>query len=365
MASSCATRTRPSSAATNPSFRITAPRSVLILKPSSLGDVVQALPVLRLIKKTYPESRVYWWISSDLAGLLEHDPDLTGIISFQRRRWASPANWIKLVQSVIWVRRQQFDWVIDLQSLLRSALFAWAAGGRLTIGLDDCREGASAFYDLVVARPSYDTHAVEWYLAVAQRLGLPMCSDIEWLPPGKPGDSTLRQKWPITDGTWIMINPSARWQNKRWPIDHFQALLRELAVQVPNARFAILGGNEDRELGRKLVSQAPDKCLDLTGKTSLLELIAWMRRAAVLVTNDTGPMHVGAALNLPVVALFGPTDPRRTGPYNGRHEILRHPLPCAPCMKDTCHHQPFLECLTAITPQQVARVVMAFLDKKR
>ena len=139
---------------------------ILILKPSSLGDVVQALPVLRLIKRHLPASEIYWWIDSSLAPLLEGDPDLAGVVRFERRRWASPSHWREIWRSVRWMRQQNFDWVIDLQCLMRSGVFAWLANGKLSVGLDEPREGARGFYDLIVQRPSPLTHAVDWYLRV-------------------------------------------------------------------------------------------------------------------------------------------------------------------------------------------------------
>ena len=133
---------------------------ILLLKPSSLGDVVQALPVLRLLKRHDPAHEVYWWLSSDLVPLLEDDPDLAGIIPFHRRRWGSPWNWLELAQSIRQMRAMRFDWVIDLQSLLRSALVAWLSRGAMTIGLEDPREGAPAFYDYAIPRPSPQTRRV-------------------------------------------------------------------------------------------------------------------------------------------------------------------------------------------------------------
>ena len=100
---------------------------ILILKPSSLGDVVQALPVLRLLKLQWPESEIFWWIDSSLASLLEGDRDLAGIVRFERRRWGSPVNWPEMWRSIRWMRTQQFDLVIDLQCLARTGIFAWLA----------------------------------------------------------------------------------------------------------------------------------------------------------------------------------------------------------------------------------------------
>jgi len=143
---------------------------ILILKPSSLGDVVLALPVLRLLKRQFPNSQIYWWIDSNLAGLLEGDPDLEGLLRFERQQWATPRYWRELLSRIRWMREQAFDWVIDLQGLMRSGVFAWLANGGLTIGLDESREGAPAFYDLIVRQPRH-AHALDCYLAVLPALG--------------------------------------------------------------------------------------------------------------------------------------------------------------------------------------------------
>ncbi|HUA67421.1 MAG TPA: glycosyltransferase family 9 protein, partial [Candidatus Saccharimonadales bacterium] len=155
---------------------------ILILKPSSLGDVVQALPVLRLLKHHHPASEIFWWIDSRLAPLLEGDPDLSGVVRFERNRWAAPRHWPEMFRSIQWMRAQHFDLVIDLQSLVRSGAFAWLANGKFLVGLDDSREGARGFYDLAIQRPSFFTHAVDWYLAVLPQLGVPAHNHFQWLP---------------------------------------------------------------------------------------------------------------------------------------------------------------------------------------
>jgi heptosyltransferase-1 len=192
---------------------------VLILKPSSLGDVVQALPVLRLIKRHLPQSQIYWWIETSLASLLEDDPDLAGIVRFDRKRWAAPANWLELWRTVQWMRGQGFDWVIDLQCLFRSGSFAWFANGRFTIGLDSTREGARGFYDIAVPRPSFHTHAVDWYLEVLPRLGVPVHWTFQWLPCRLPVARAVREKWADGNFRWLIIQPGARWLNKQWPAE--------------------------------------------------------------------------------------------------------------------------------------------------
>jgi lipopolysaccharide heptosyltransferase II len=355
---------------------------ILILKPSSLGDVVQAVPVLRLLKRHLPASEIYWWIDSQLAPLLEGDPDLTGVVRFERRRWSSPLRWPEMLRSVRWLRAQHFDWVIDLQCLMRSGAFAWLANGKFLIGLDEPREGARGFYDAAVRRASYHTHAVDWYLAVLPRLGVPVHWNFPWLPERPVVAAEVKRKWQIESsvgvqalvcpgGTlkrelqprWIALQPGARWLTKRWPVDYFAELVRLLAKNFPDTRVTILGNGKDKPLGEIIARTAPERCLDLCGQTSLPEMVEWLRLCDLIVTNDTGPMHVAAALNKPLVALFGPTEPRRTGPYGHLEDVLRIDLPCSPCLKSHCHYEKPNECLKALSPATVFEFTRKKLQK--
>lgn len=310
--------------------------------------------MLRLIKRHLPQSRVYWWIDSRLAPLLEGDPDLAGVIRFERNGWSELRIWLNLWNSIQSARREAFDLVIDLQCLARSAIFGWFANGKLTIGLDESREGARAFYDLIVPRASYHTHAVDWYLSVLPLIKVPVHWNFEWIPKRPDVAARILEKWPQTGGRrWIVLQPGARWLNKRWPVDHFADLARRLAARDNDLNFAILGGAEDEPLGHTLAQAVPSRCLDLTGKLSLPEMVEWIRRSELMVTNDTGPMHVAAALGKRVVALFGPTEPARTGPYGQIENTLQLDLPCVPCMRSRCTYFKPLECLRALSPAAV------------
>lgn len=326
---------------------------ILILKPSSLGDVIQALPVLRLLKLHWRDARIHWWLDSALAPLLETDPDVAGVVRFERKRWGNPRHWPEMARSVRWMRAQNFDLVIDLQCLARSAVFAWLANGKRLVGLEEVREGARGFYDLAVPRKSFHTHAVDWYLSVLPHLGVPVHQRFEWLPARPEVAAEVRRKWPGA-APWIALQPGARWQNKRWPVEHFTELVRLLARDHPQARFAILGDHGDQLLGRIIAEAMPRQCLNLCGQTTLLEMIEWIRRCDLLVTNDTGPMHAAAALGRPLVALFGPTEPRRTGPYGQPQGVLRLELPCSPCLKPRCRYWLPEECLRALSPRHVS-----------
>jgi len=334
---------------------------ILILKPSSLGDVVQAMPVLRLLKLHWPESQIFWWIDAGLAPLLEGDPDLAGIVRFERRRWSRPENWPEVWHSVRWMRRQSFDLVIDLQCLFRSGMFAWLANGKSLIGLDEAREGARGFYDTAVRRDSFYTHAADWYLAVLKTLNVPVHGNFVWLPERRAVSAELKRKWATDSARWIVIQPGARWLNKRWPVENFAELVRQLAAVRPEVRFAILGSRDDQEAGAIISRAEPERCLDLTGKISLAEMVEWIRLGELMISNDTGPMHVAAALGKPVVAIFGPTEPRRTGPYRQLQNVVRIDLPCAPCLKSHCSYSKPMECLRGIAPETVFGRVMQLL----
>ena len=346
---------------------------ILILKPSSLGDVIQALPVLRLLKLHYPDSEIFWWIDSALAPLIEGDPDLTGIVRFERKRWAKPQHWPEMVRSVRWLRSQHFDLVIDLQCLLRSSAFAWLARGKFLAGLDEVREGARGFYDLAAPRKTFHTHAVDWYLSVLPPLGVPVHKNFNWLPERAEISAAVNQKWFAENSKLktqnsklisklILLQPGARWKNKRWPAKFFAELVRALAEKFPDARFAILGDKGDQPLGEIILQAAPEKVLNLCGATSLPEMIEIVRRCDLMVTNDTGPMHVAAALGKPLVALFGPTAPERTGPYGQLENVLRLKLPCSPCLKSDCSIENTDECLRALPPALVLARVEKLLN---
>ncbi len=335
---------------------------ILILKPSSLGDVVQALPVLRLLKQHDPISEIFWWIESGLAALLEGDPDLSGIFHFDRERWATPWHWGDIWKSMRELRQHRFDLIIDLQALARSSTVGWLANGKYFVGLHDARELAHGYYDMSVPRPSPQTHAVDWYLEVLRRLRVPVHQNFEWMPKREDVAREVEALWSLNGRPTVALLPGARWENKRWPVPHFQQLVAACRARDPEIRFAILGGKSDSDLAAAIASVAPEICVDFTGRTSLPQMVEVLRQCRIVVTNDTGPMHVAAALRKPVVGVFGPTNPARTGPYGQlEHTLQRKNLPCVPCMKDYCTYREPLACLRGIVPSLITDEVFARL----
>ena len=340
------------------------PVKILILKPSSLGDVIHALPVLRLLRLEFPQAQIDWWILRGLMPLLDGDPDLRRLVPFDRKDWVKPRHWPSVFRLVRQLRSERYDWILDLQGLARSALFgrACAGAGSRFVGVRDWRELAPVFHSESVPRPSPRAHAVDWQRALLTHLKVPLRTGWEWIPRRIAAAEQLGREFPeLSQGRWIGLQPGARWDNKRWPVPRFVELVGLLSRSHPGHRIAIFGGAEDRPLGQAVAQADPARCLDLTGRVSLPGMIEALRCLDLLVTNDTGPMHVAAALGKPVVALFGPTDPAQTGPYGQVESALRAPQlpPCAPCLKPVCRHSELLACLNGITPAQVVAAVSA------
>jgi lipopolysaccharide heptosyltransferase II len=296
---------------------------------------------------------------------LEDDADLAGLVQFDRRRWALPSHWPGIWRSVQWMRGQSFDLAIDLQCLARSGTFAWLANAEFLVGLDEPREGARGYYDVVVPRASFHTHAVDWYLGVLRALQVPVHWNFSWLPERPAVAAELRRKWHADASPWIVLQPGARWVNKRWPVEHYVELTRRLASARPHFKFAILGGDEDRGLGAAIGRVDPQRCVDLTGRVSLPEMVEWIRLSELMIANDTGPMHVAAALGKPLVAIFGPTEPRRTGPYGDLGAAVQANLPCVPCMKSRCSYVKPFECLRSLRPDALLERAEAALRAGR
>ncbi|HUK83093.1 MAG TPA: glycosyltransferase family 9 protein [Verrucomicrobiae bacterium] len=307
---------------------------ILIIKPSSLGDVVHALPTVTRIRKKFPDAHIAWLINTELASLLKNCPVINQRIEFHRLNYSR-------LPALLWrLRRERFDIVVDLQGLLRSGMMTWATRAPRRIGLSDAREGARSFYNEIVSVPR--THAVDRYLLAADHLG---CDT-------GPVEFPLGIAPPFRDRL-IAINPSARWLTKLWGDGRFTELVRRL----PHARVVLTGSAGERTRIERIALG----CRNLAGGTDLFELAELYARCCVVIANDSGPMHIAAAVGTPVVAIFGPTDPALTGPYGKQHVVLRSGIACSPCLKEHCTHIPRMECMSLVTVDQVLAAAKPFL----
>ena len=334
-------------------------RRILFIKPSSLGDIVHALPTLAALRQHCPQAHITWLVKRPWVELLERVEGLD-------RVWAvNPgiAGWLSEVPRL---RAERFDLAVDLQGLLRSACMARLAGCSVRVGFANGREGSTLFYTQRVAVPTPEMHAVDRYLLVADALGAARPATPQFrfrIPPAdREQVSAVLSRAGVRAGLpWIAMNVSARWPTKRWPVESFAAVADRLH-QEGAGPVVLIGGPDDRadaQTVKALVKTS--SVIDVTGLTALGLLPALLQSAAVLLTNDSGPMHVAAAMGTPVVALFGPTSTIRTGPYGNNHRVLTHPLPCSPCFSRRCRNPIERECLTGIAPAQVIEAIRAQL----
>lgn len=337
---------------------------VLIIKLSALGDVVQSLPVAMAIRRHDPSARIDWLVERPSAGLLLGHPALDNVLISPRHdlREDAVAALPEAGSFLGRLRSVRYDVVLELQGLIKSAIFARLVRGGRKIGFRGGKEPLAALV-LNQPLPAYDPerHALERYLDVLEPLGVLRPARPEFgLQPSAEHLAGARELL----GAWgrerplVVLHPVAKWDSKLWPLEHWIALARRLREM--GLDLVLSGARDDQPVTGAIAQGAGGGVLDLAGRTGLKELSAVLSLARLVVCTDTGVMHLAAALDRPVVALFGPTSPGRTGPWGTGHTVLRLGLACSPCFKRQC---PEPRCLTELTPALVAEAVAAHLAR--
>jgi len=308
---------------------------MLIIKPSSLGDVIHALPFLNAVKEHFPDSEIDWVISKNLRGILEGHPMIHKLITLNKDEWKSIRNISRTAAEISALNRRlkskHYDVVVDLQGLLRSGLIAFSTPTTLKVGFKDAREGSSFFYDKKI--PVNGTlHAVDKCLEAARAIGVAVKKVTFPVYSGRDARERVGELLGEIKN-YIVLIPSARWVTKRWPAENFASLISKISMPC-----VIAGSKADKKITQKIRDlSSGNTVIDLCGRTDLKELTALIEGARAVVTNDSGPMHIAAALDKPTIAIFGPTDPVKTGPYgwqkNSRLKVIRANVHCSPCRR--------------------------------
>ncbi len=269
-----------------------------------MGDVIHALPAAATLKRTFPSAQLTWVIEPRWAPLLEHNPFVDRVLQFDRRQWSQAGSFLKKL------RAGRFDVAIDLQGLIKSALIVAASGARRRIGSNrhHAREPiASLFYNCKLNESP--PHAVDRGLALARLAGAPTPSIDFPLPGGRPeGD--------LPQGPYILASPLAGWNAKQWPLEYYSQVAH--ALQQENCTLVVNGAPQARPVLESIQGA-------WVHTSSIEGLIHATRGASGVIGVDSGPLHLAAALRRPGVAIFGPTDPARNGPYGGTMTVLRDP----------------------------------------
>ncbi len=317
------------------------PRRILLIKPSAIGDVVHTLPVWNLLRNHWPDADISWLVTPGCAGLLEGLPGLN-VIRFERGRlagaWRSASAAKELLGLGKWLRDMRFDLVIDLQGLFRSGWMTWQTKAPVRVGFAGAREFAWTFYTHRVPIGTTEQHATDRYLKILAALGV-ATSPIEYPFAVDERDRAHVEKLVPAGMKYAVLLPGTNWATKRWPVEKFARLVAPLKQRF-GLEVIIAGGVDVEELAVRI-----PEARNLVGKTNLRQLVALLDRADLVVANDSGPMHIAAALGRPLVTMYGPTNPVRTGPYGRDDAVLRLDIPCSPCYARRCSHQSCLQWL--------------------
>ena len=303
-------------------------KNILITKPSSLGDIVLALPALTALHRSFPDAKISWLVRPEFVPLLENHPHLTEIIVFERKllgkAWFHSGAFGALVSLVRRLRRSKFDVIFDFQGLFRTASLGWLSGSKKRFGMANAREFATIFYTHKVPQDMNCIHMVDYYLKIIQAAGATeLC--VEFILPENPkaADSLgrLLASHEVADDNYAVLVPSSAHREKCWPIERFTALAEKISSQFGSSIVAT-GSASEAGIIEKLQEKANVPIVSLAGQTSLSELMALLKSAKVVISNDTGPGHIAAALGVPIVLLFGRTNPYRLTPYGRKHCII-------------------------------------------
>jgi lipopolysaccharide heptosyltransferase I len=312
-----------------------APR-ICLVKLSSLGDVIHALPVARALRHARPRAHVTWVVESREAALLRDHPDVDRVLAVDTRRWrlarrpGSAATALRECRAVLrMLREARFDAVVDLQGLMKSALFVRATRAPLRVGFTAgrCREPLAALATTTRVRPPGTArHVVDQYLALLGPLGVEAPA-VEFHVPERPAagrriETFLAERGLDPAAGLVAVNPGAGRADKRWPAERFRALAERLVTEAGAPVVAVWGPGEEM-LARSIVTELPGAVL--APATDLDELSELLRRCRLVVAGDTGPLHLAAALGTTCLGLFGPTRGERNGPYGPRHVVIQSP----------------------------------------
>jgi len=324
---------------------------IVLIKPSALGDIVQTLPVLTALRRRYPEAHISWLVNRNYEGLLHGHPDLDEVLPFDRGAtrfglWKATVSYARFLRDF---RARRFDLVIDLQGLLRSGLFTAASAAPRRVGLSSAREGAIWFYTDVVRVADFNAvHAVDRYWLVAEALGAD--GPIEFRLPVRDAERAWVDE-AIGDcpRPWLAFGVGSRWVTKRWPPEHFAELARRAQARF-GGTVLFAGGTDETELAEATGQMLAGPWRNLSGRTTLPQLTALLARADVMVANDTGPLHLAAALGRPIVAPYTCTRVALNGPYGQAARAAETTVRCAGSYVKTCRR---LDCMAELTPKRL------------
>lgn len=336
---------------------------ILIIKLSSIGDVTLITPCIRTLKLHYPDANIDMIVEEESYDIVKYNPYLDRILIFRRTELEKKILkffcWQKIFYEIFGLikqlRKYHYDLAFDFQGLLRSVVFLYLAKAKYKIG-----KGRWLFLSKnIITNP---LNAVEGYLNILKTIGIE-ATDKKLEIFVSQEDKNFTQKFffenKIDENDLIVIfNLATRWQSKIWPLQNFIEL-GQMIINEFFAKIILTGSKKELSISEEFKKQVGEKVYIATGKTNLRELCYLIKKSKIFITSDTGPMHIASATNTKVIALFGPTDPRRTGPI-GNNIVITKNLNCSPCFKRKCKNN---ICMKSITSNEVIKIIRKILNK--
>jgi 3-deoxy-D-manno-octulosonic-acid transferase/heptosyltransferase-1 len=338
--------------------------NILIVKMSAIGDVVHTLPALNALRVRFPDAHIAWLVEEAASSLVEGHQALDRVLISKRKRWVKglltsqcPDNVKEMTSFIKQLTDTDYDLILDFQSLLKSSILITLAKGKRKIGFDRGMEHAELshlFLNERVPPVDMEIHALtRGMMLLHASLGI-QNKEITFNLPVQDVHRDSAKKLLVEHGVkrgrpFVMIHPVARWETKLWSSRRFSTLTDRLIEQY-DAKVVFTGSRQDRHMIHEIISNMKGDAANLAGETTLKMLAALYEKSDFVISTDTGPMHLAAAVGTPVVALFGPTAPWRTGPFGSDHQIIRAGLECSPCFKRSCQT---VECMAQISVENV------------
>jgi len=392
--------------------------NILIVKLSAIGDVVHTLPALAALRELYPEADITWVVEESSSDIIKNHPYLNRVIISRRKQWVADLKQLhnagktiaEIRSFIAAIREIKYDLVIDFHGLFKSSIVVLLSGGKRKLGYDSMQELSGLFLSEKIFE-DMDKHAVDRYLDFIRYLGADIDDFVKnhklanlsfprkressnykqlWIPDQVGNDKTTEIRTfyetintdnpefyiPIEEEnrtrvkallkangidineSFVAINPVAFWDTKLWEDDKFARLCDRITEELEYK--VVFTGSKGHGSIERIRSMMTVPSINLEGQTTLRDLAYLYSLSGLLITTDSGPMHIAAAMNTPTVALFGPTDPSRTGPYGKGHIVVRKEMPCSPCFLKKCDTK---RCMKEIGVDEVFEAVRESISR--
>ena len=333
-------------------------KNLLLIKLRYLGDVVLCTPMLPLLRKRFPDTKITFLVNPGTGEVLEGNPYLDAVWEMPRQSWWEKLNFIQRV------RGAHFDAVIDLTDGDRSAFLSWVSGASMRIGYNRDRRWRGKFYSQVLSSAYGSMHMVDYHqqaitaLGISESIGSPEI----YIPVKRTQQDEPLNDLPVNGQPLVLLHPTARYSIKAWPLERFAAVADWFSEQ--GFSVALIGSQQEIQIGQQIVNLSKKKPMNLMGQTRLSQLSALMKRSHLLVGNDGGPMHIAAAVGCPVLGLFGPTNPAVWGPRGSHVKVIYKGLNCEECFYPGCSRGEE-SCMRQISVEEVCQVAKSMLPVLR